>query len=126
MKYIKYNRGFTLVEIIVSIAIIGILIVSILSFLPSNYKNIIRSGTRTKKVFGGQELMDKLIEGISIENNDFEVSKEENIAINIKFYDSDDNFKTDTGNINGTTISVKPKDNKMIFKTFIPLSEEVD
>lgn len=120
MIYIKDDRGFSLVEVIVSIAIIGILLVIILSFLPSNYKSILMTGNRTKKVFGAQEIMDKSIEAIPIEDSDFEISKEET-AINIKFFDYNDNFKVETGDIVGNTISVKSKDNNIIFKTFIPL-----
>lgn len=46
----KKNKGFTIIEIIVSLAIIGILAVVFMSVFSTGLVNIVRAGVRTKAV----------------------------------------------------------------------------
>lgn len=48
----KQNKGFTLVEILISISIFGILMVAFLSLFTSAYYMTIRAGDRDKTVAG--------------------------------------------------------------------------
>lgn len=47
MKKVKLSNGFTLIEVIVSLAIIAIIAVSMLSLFSTGLLNISRSGSRT-------------------------------------------------------------------------------
>ena len=70
----KYKNGFTLIEIILSIAILGIVAIFAVTIFGSSLKNISRSGKRTKEVF---ELESKINEKIS------EADGEDIIEVNI-------------------------------------------
>lgn len=50
----KNNRGFTLIEIIITIAIIGIIIIPVFTIFNLGLKNIISAKERTEKVFETQ------------------------------------------------------------------------
>ncbi|WP_416197891.1 MAG: hypothetical protein ACFWUA_10025 [Sporanaerobacter sp.] len=119
LKNICNKKGFTLIEVILSISIIGILSVVLLSCLPNNYKNIISSGTRTKSVFNAQEKIDKAIKNISVVDGDSQLSKQSE-TINIKFSNSDRNIIS-TGPITGNIVTSNSNDKKAVtIITFVP------
>lgn len=60
MKQIRNNRGLTLVEIIVAIAILGMLVVGISGMLDLSVKQIFDSGNRTREAMVVQETADLL------------------------------------------------------------------
>ncbi|SHJ36951.1 type IV pilus modification PilV family protein [Parasporobacterium paucivorans] len=60
MKPIKSNRGLTLVEIIVAIAILGIILTAILSMFDVSIKETFKSGFRSKEVMEVQDIIDDL------------------------------------------------------------------
>jgi prepilin-type N-terminal cleavage/methylation domain-containing protein len=57
----KNKKGLTLIEVIISIAIIGILAVSTLSIFDAGLLNIIRAGKRTETVLEVKDGIDLLI-----------------------------------------------------------------
>lgn len=58
----KNRKGFTLLELIVSIALIGILTVSLLTVFNTGLLNIVRAGVRTEAVnIAEEELIDNPI-----------------------------------------------------------------
>lgn len=58
------NKGFTLIEIIVSIAILAILVVATLSLTAQGFTGIYRAGNKSKQVFNSSNLMEATIGGI--------------------------------------------------------------
>lgn len=58
MLKIKNNKGFTIIELIISIAIIGIIAVPLLGLLLQSTKNNTNSNTRTKVVAVSQRAME--------------------------------------------------------------------
>ncbi|MGI6426672.1 MAG: prepilin-type N-terminal cleavage/methylation domain-containing protein [Natronincolaceae bacterium] len=62
----KNKKGFTLMEVILSIAIFGIIAIFVVTIFSSGLKNIYRSGKRTEEVF---ELESKINEEILNEDN---------------------------------------------------------
>ena len=93
--------GFTLIELIVSLAIMGLIVVTILPIINTGLSNIIYSGNRT--------------EAVSLANDDiFNNTEKENFSIVVKLPDkvSDDidvivegNIITGTSNISGRSDS---------------------
>lgn len=59
----KKRKGITLIEIIVSIAVIGVLVIPIFTIFNSGLMNILRAGTRTEVVIDVKENMDALLLG---------------------------------------------------------------
>ena len=55
----KRKKGFTLVELVVSIALLGMLAVVFLTMFSNGYINIIASGNRTRAVKVAETLLDK-------------------------------------------------------------------
>lgn len=56
----KRKKGFTLIELIVSIAILGIMAVAFLTMFFNGYTNIISAGNRTRAVKVAETLIDKV------------------------------------------------------------------
>lgn len=55
--------GITLVEIILAIAIIGIIVVSLIPIFTQTYVQITRSGNRTNALYVSQEEIEKKLQG---------------------------------------------------------------
>ncbi len=60
MKYIRNQRGLTLIEIIVSMAILGIILVVILGVFSLGFSNIAFSGQKSKELMNVQSIVDDL------------------------------------------------------------------
>lgn len=48
MTTLRKRKGFTLIELIVSIALVGILFITVLNAMDTGLLNIVRAGSRTK------------------------------------------------------------------------------
>ena len=51
----KDRKGFTLIEVIISIAILGIVAVSTLTIFDLGLRNIVRAGVRTQTVYDAED-----------------------------------------------------------------------
>lgn len=114
LNLFKRNEGITLIEIIVSIAVISILLVSLLTIFSGNLQNVTRAGTKTKYVFSAQEQMNDIIkeieEGRISATGDF---------LNINFKDR--SGKSWSVQVNGKKVSTEAGEdtNKVKLTTFI-------
>lgn len=59
MKLMRNQRGMTLIELIIAIAILGIISVTFLNMFGSGYTHIFRAGNRTKTIAELQAIIDK-------------------------------------------------------------------
>ena len=114
LKSIEGNRGITLVEVLTSIAIIGVLLITLLTIFSGNLQNVTRAGTKTKYVFSAQEQMNDIIkeieEGRISATGDF---------LNINFKDG--SGKSWSVQVNGKKVSTEAGEdtNKVKLTTFI-------
>lgn len=71
-KLIKQNQnGLTLIEVIVSLAILGIMIVAYLTVFTSGFTGIMRAGHRTEAAYGAQQDMtQKIMKSSTFVRND--------------------------------------------------------
>lgn len=71
MKRIKHKaNGYTLVEVIIALAMIGILSVAFLSIFTSGYRSVIKTGQRAVAAYGSQQLLSQKVvdaEGLSVD-----------------------------------------------------------
>lgn len=67
MKILKGNKGLTLVEIVIALAILGIIAVSFSTLFTSGFIGIAKSGDKAVAAYASQgEMTDKILDG-----NDF-------------------------------------------------------
>ena len=104
----KNNKGFTLIEVILAIAIIGIIAIPIFGIFGIGVKNIVSAGNRTEDVFTDQKSIINEINREYSEINNPDGEKE----IDIKF--SDDL----TIKIQGKVVTTE--DDDIEIKTFVP------
>lgn len=60
MKKNRHNKGLTLIEIIISVAILGIIAIAVLNVFVFGYSEIFAAGFRTDKVHDVQLIVDQL------------------------------------------------------------------
>jgi prepilin-type N-terminal cleavage/methylation domain-containing protein len=91
----KFNKrkGFTLVEIIVSLAIIGIISVAFLSMFAFGTNNIIMSGKNSSSNFNAQAILESNISDATITSS--EITR---TPVSIKLYKSRVLYTTIDGN----------------------------
>ena len=107
-NYSTNKGGFTLVELIVSIAIISILLIAGASILSTTFVTISDEGQDTHNLYQAKEVMEKLLSGVSLSMEDFDKVE----------WSSED--KSIDG-VEGTYHEVKEKGtNKIILKGFLP------
>ena len=122
----KNRKGLTLIEVIISIAIVGIVAMVILSTFSSSTKNISSANKRTINTLGTKDRLDELIiksenldtdwATIDTDNEDIEV--EQDITINVTIPEV-----TGTKDIKGKVITVNSTDgegNTITIETFVP------
>ncbi|SHE28665.1 prepilin-type N-terminal cleavage/methylation domain-containing protein [Alkalibacter saccharofermentans] len=63
----KKNEGFTIVEVIVSIAIISILLIAGMYILSGSLTTIANKGEDTRLLYEAQEAMEKLVSGTIVD-----------------------------------------------------------
>jgi prepilin-type N-terminal cleavage/methylation domain-containing protein len=66
MKLLKNKQGLTLVEIIISIAILGIIAVAFLGMFTVGFKGIMSAGRNSQAGYIGQKVMENKIVGIDL------------------------------------------------------------
>lgn len=62
MKILQKKAGFTLIEVIISIAIVSIIAAAFLSAFSNGFINIIRSGQKTEAAEKAQKIIDLIYE----------------------------------------------------------------
>lgn len=97
------NRGFTLVELIIGIAILGIVSVAVLGFMASGGRSFKRATTEVNLQFESQTVVNQLND-LLIEANDIKVF----------------------GSGIGTTLEIYQKDNRGIVITHISTTNELE
>jgi prepilin-type N-terminal cleavage/methylation domain-containing protein len=107
------RKGFTLIEVVVSIGIVGMLAAILLTVLSGNMKNIFSSGEKTRYIFQAQENIEKAIK------NNGEDSNQEEYTLKLEFHDDNgEDFKCES---DGIKIQVNLHDkNKNTISTYIP------
>lgn len=65
----KGQRGFSLIEVIVTVAIVSILGIALLEIFGTSFSNVARAGHRTENLYSLQEVMDDAIAGNPIDPN---------------------------------------------------------
>lgn len=122
MKIHWESKGFTLVEVIISIGIISMILVSLLSFFAGGFKSIIYNGKRTKEVFEAETKLGDVISsihGAGYVNTDPDVAIVPS-SISIKIYSSDGSSVTNSP-VSGQTITVDGgPDSNIAISTFVP------
>ncbi len=72
-KFIKTSRGMTLIELIVAIALIGIISVVLITVYTSSIYLTVQSGDRTKNVSVVSSIVENNLEGTLVQNSLTEV-----------------------------------------------------
>ncbi|QEK12128.1 type II secretion system protein [Crassaminicella thermophila] len=72
MKFIRNKKGVTLVEIIVSIAILGIILTSITTLFSSTFTGVFSAGKKSKAIHKAQMEMEQYI-ATSIQTSNIKV-----------------------------------------------------
>ena len=122
----KNRKGLTLIEVIISIAIVGIVAMVILSAFSSSTKNISSANKRTINTLGTKDRLDELIiksenldtDWITIDTDNEDIEVEQDITINVTIPEV-----TGTKDIKGKVITVNSTDgegNTITIETFVP------
>lgn len=109
----KKRKGLTLIEVVISIAIISIMAVTILGIFNISITNIFKSGHRTEDVLKVKEIIDD-----EINNNENKTDGTDKITITIDGIESHE--------IKGTFINKNSKDFNFNIETFVPNKSKSD
>lgn len=109
-KMLNNEKGVTLIELIISIAIMGIILISFLGVFSSSFKSIISAGNKSEAVFMSHEEVASVISGEETDENN---TKYTTLSINLP-----DGQKIE---IDGKTITVESNKNRgsSSIKTFV-------
>lgn len=107
MKSLYSKMGFTLIEVIVSLAILSIVAISLLSIFTSSFSIISSMGRKTKAMAEAQQVMDTVYKSGSITSSSIQdIINNETDKANIAF-SLIDSFQVTTGiNMHKVTITV--------------------
>ncbi|MTI65413.1 MAG: prepilin-type N-terminal cleavage/methylation domain-containing protein [Firmicutes bacterium] len=122
------NKGITLIEIIVSIAIIGIISLTFLSIFSDGFINIISSGKKSKAVAKSRLVINDMLSDKKKFNLDENEVKEYLNSVIDNYDNTNYTLSSDTKEINEKEIKVYKlsvtvtyyKDRKVSLKTAIP------
>lgn len=62
MKHLKNHQGFTLLEVIISLAILGIIMAALLSLFTSDVRLVFNAGHQSEANIEAQKIVDKIYE----------------------------------------------------------------
>jgi len=117
LKLFRNNTGFTLLELIISIAILGIIAIALLSAFTTGFTGILSSGKYSHGIYEGQEALEKRMAGLPVTDEPaITDSTVNNVDLGI-------NFGVTPGVVvNGNIEIVDYNDGKNVFKlaVFIP------
>jgi prepilin-type N-terminal cleavage/methylation domain-containing protein len=58
---LKCNKGFTLIEVLISLAILAIISVALLLLFNGSFDRVIKTGTKAKDIYKGQKTLEEKI-----------------------------------------------------------------
>ncbi len=111
------SKGMTLIEVIVAMAILGIIIVSFLTTFTFSFTQIAMSGSISKAVFKAQRATDKEIAGVASIDDSTINTEQKIITINLP-YVTDDIVVAHEGKVITTISNSNGKESNIW--TFIP------
>jgi prepilin-type N-terminal cleavage/methylation domain-containing protein len=116
MKRHLNKKGLTLLEVIISIAIIGIIVVSFLSLFSNSFVQVIRSGNKGTSMYSAQTTAEDQLENTSY-------SESGSTTITVSWGSS--NLSMD-GNLKTLEVDVPndPENDKAMLKIFITEEDE--
>jgi prepilin-type N-terminal cleavage/methylation domain-containing protein len=85
MKLLKSKQGLTLVEIIISIAILGIVAVAFLGMFTVGFKGIMTAGRNSQAGYIGQRAMENRIVDIEVTETNVTIIPETEKTLTINF-----------------------------------------
>ncbi len=107
----KSSEGFTLVEVLVSLAILTIVSIALLLLFNQSFDGIIKSGKKAKMIYGNQETLETMISERKAPDDDPDITEE---ALDLEIY-----FHTENSDLIKKEITVKgkllTKDNLTVF-----------
>lgn len=116
MRVVSKKSGFSLVEEVVSIAIISIVVVAFLPIIINNLKNIYFSGNRTVNVSAAENIIGNAIKG---KESASAVQTSQTVTITLK--NSSGSTILSPGSIQGKNITFyKSSSNQTTLSTFVP------
>lgn len=66
MKFLRNKRGITLIEMVIALAIFGLISVSFLGMFTSGFKGVTSAGKYSKAGYVGQKAMENTLGGIPV------------------------------------------------------------
>lgn len=76
MLYLDNKKGFTLLELIISMAIIGLLTVSFLEMFTFGFKGVFSAGQNSKAQYLGQQVIENKLAGVVLPDPAYITSNE--------------------------------------------------
>lgn len=95
-KLEESSRGFTLVEVLISIAILAVISVALLLLFNQSFVGIIKSGNKAESIYEGQEDLENIITG--------DVNFDTNEELTLEFKDVNNSNDSVTITVQGKTI----------------------
>ena len=108
----RNEKGFTLIEVLISLAIIGILLIGLNTFMGYSYKIIHIKGEDTTILYAAQKELENAVANSTYvaQDNRLSIKRNNNYSINVN-----------ANSVKGTLIEVVNKSNsKTILSTFVP------
>lgn len=116
---LKCKKGFTLVEVLISLAILTIISVALLLLFNQSFDGIIKSGKKAKAIYGNQETLETIIYERKAPDDDPDIT-EEALDLDIKFHAENSDLQEKEITVEGKLFT---KDNLTVF---IPNSKKSD
>jgi prepilin-type N-terminal cleavage/methylation domain-containing protein len=106
------QKGLTLLEIILSMAILGILAISFLTMFSSGFKSIIKAGNKSVAAYDAQQSMtNKIIQADDLDSDEyieetitFDFNGGPTIDLDIRLLDVSEDYKGSSSNMKGFKI----------------------